>query len=104
MSIDTEGGGRGNSTFTAQEEEEMQALARDPRIYEKMAQSIAPSISGEYTVDIKKAIACLLMGGSRKVSCMQYGSTCTIAHCYHHHVLTRFSPMACVCEETSTSC
>ncbi|RYH28443.1 hypothetical protein EON65_12200 [archaeon] len=46
----------------------MQALSRDPRIYEKVAQSIAPSISGEYTVDIKKAIACLLMGGSRKVS------------------------------------
>eukprot|EP01031_Cornospumella_fuschlensis_P022281 gene22281-27244_t len=67
MSIDAEGGGRGSNTFTAQEEEEMQALSRDPRIYEKIAQSIAPSISGDYTVDIKKAIACLLMGGSRKV-------------------------------------
>eukprot|EP00975_Prorocentrum_lima_P047320 9894445-Prorocentrum_lima.AAC.1 len=45
----------------------MQRLARDPEIYEKLAQSIAPQISGEYTKDIKKAIACLLMGGSRKV-------------------------------------
>eukprot|EP00981_Chlorochromonas_danica_P003705 scaffold684_cov167-Ochromonas_danica.AAC.4 len=67
MQVDNEGGGRSATTFTAQEEEEMQRLARDPEIYEKLAQSIAPQISGEYTKDIKKAIACLLMGGSRKV-------------------------------------
>lgn len=29
--------------------------------------SIAPSISGEYTVDIKKALCCQLVGGSRKI-------------------------------------
>ncbi len=43
------------------------ALARDPEIYDKITRSISPAISGEYTVDIKKAIACLLFGGSRKV-------------------------------------
>lgn len=31
-----------------------------------LAASIAPSISGEYTVDIKKALACQLVSGSRK--------------------------------------
>lgn len=67
LQIEFEGGGRTNAVFTPQEEEEMQALARDPNIYERIARSIAPQISGDYTVDIKKAIACLLMGGSRKV-------------------------------------
>lgn len=35
-----------------------------PNIYETIAKSIAPSIYG--STDIKKAIACLLFGGSRK--------------------------------------
>ena len=67
IQVDIEGGGRSSNLFTPQEEEEMQRLARDPEIYEKLARSIAPQISGEYTHDIKKALACLLMGGSRKV-------------------------------------
>lgn len=41
-------------------------MARDPELYEKLASSIAPSIYGDYTANIKKAIACLLVGGSRK--------------------------------------
>lgn len=67
LQVENEGGGRSSMTFTAAEEEEMQRLARDPDIYEKLAQSIAPQISGEYTKDLKRAIACLLMSGSRKV-------------------------------------
>lgn len=59
--------GRVTSHFTPQDEEILQQLAREPNIYEKLAKSIAPQISGEYTVDIKKAIACLLMGGSRTI-------------------------------------
>lgn len=35
------------------------------RVY--FAYSISPSISGSYTHDIKKAVACLLFGGSRKI-------------------------------------
>lgn len=66
LEVDTAGGGRTSTSFTPQEEDQMQKLARDPEIYEKIARSIAPSISGEYTQDIKKALACLLMGGSRK--------------------------------------
>lgn len=63
---DADAEGRLSSLFTAQEEEQMLALARDPDIYNKLARSIAPQISGGYTADIKKALACLLMGGSRK--------------------------------------
>jgi DNA replication licensing factor MCM5 len=67
IQIESDGGGRVSTHFTPQEEETFQRLARDPDIYEKLAASIAPQISGDYTRDIKKAIACLLMGGSRKV-------------------------------------
>lgn len=67
VQIESEGGGRADTVFTSAEEEEMERLARDPQIYEKIASSIAPQISGDYTVDIKKALACLLMGGSRKI-------------------------------------
>ena len=66
--IESEGGGRGFlSSLSPQDEEEIQQLARDPDIYGKLARSIAPQISGEYTQDIKKALACLLMSGSRKI-------------------------------------
>jgi len=67
IQIDTDNGGRTTSVFTPQEEEEILRFSRDPEIYEKIARSIAPQISGDYTKDIKKAIACLLMSGSRKV-------------------------------------
>ncbi|ANB12391.1 MCM DNA helicase complex subunit MCM5 [Sugiyamaella lignohabitans] len=53
-----------SSVFTEEEEEEFLALSRTPDLYEKFSQSIAPSIYG--STDIKKAITCLLMGGSRK--------------------------------------
>lgn len=51
-------------SVTPQEEEELRRLAAMPNIYETIAKSIAPSIYG--STDIKKAIACLLFGGSRK--------------------------------------
>ncbi|CAK1583486.1 unnamed protein product [Parnassius mnemosyne] len=50
--------------FTAEEEEQFRRLAASPDIYDRIAKSIAPSIFG--AVDMKKAIACLLFGGSRK--------------------------------------
>jgi len=67
IQVDSGFGGRSSGSFTAQEEEDMQRLARDPDIYGKVARSIAPQISGDYTKDLKRAIACLLIGGSRKV-------------------------------------
>lgn len=67
IQIETDGGGRASSSYTPQEEEELQRLSRDPQIYEKLAHSIAPQISEDHTKDIKKALVCLLMGGSRKI-------------------------------------
>ncbi|KAF4022636.1 hypothetical protein G4228_014968 [Cervus hanglu yarkandensis] len=65
IQVDTDGSGR---TFagavTPQEEEEFRRLAALPNVYELISKSIAPSIFGG--TDMKKAIACLLFGGSRK--------------------------------------
>ncbi|KAL7681777.1 putative mini-chromosome maintenance protein [Plasmopara halstedii] len=66
IEIDEEGAGRAKATFSPAEEEKFHEMARDPNLYEKLAASIAPSIYGDYTVNMKKAIACLLVGGSRK--------------------------------------
>ncbi|KLO20460.1 MCM-domain-containing protein [Schizopora paradoxa] len=51
--------------FTPEEEEEFGQMARSDGFYERFAKSIAPSIYG--SEDIKKAIACLLFGGSKKI-------------------------------------
>lgn len=51
--------------FTPEEEEEFQELARSGDLYERFAKSVAPSIFG--SLDIKKAITCLLFGGSKKI-------------------------------------
>eukprot|EP00884_Botryococcus_braunii_P014652 jgi/Botrbrau1/23188/Bobra.0041s0036.1 len=47
-----------------QQEQELQALAQDPEIYEKLASSIAPSIW--QLDDVKKGILCQLFGGTCK--------------------------------------
>lgn len=67
LEIDAEGaGGRGMARlFSAQDEEEFSRLARTPDLYGKLSSSIAPSIYGND--DIKKAVACLLFGGSKKI-------------------------------------
>jgi DNA replication licensing factor MCM5 len=62
-----DGGARGLPAFSAEEEEEMRAMAAVPGLYDRLWRSVAPAISGDYTTDIKKAIMCLLVGGSRKV-------------------------------------
>ncbi|MGH0180464.1 UNVERIFIED_CONTAM: hypothetical protein FKN15_004291 [Acipenser sinensis] len=65
IQVDTEGVGRSVvGAVSPQEEEEIRRLAATPNIFESIAKSIAPSIYG--SVDVKKAIACLLFGGSRK--------------------------------------
>ncbi|RXK36873.1 minichromosome maintenance protein 5 (cell division control protein 46) [Tremella mesenterica] len=55
----------GSRVFTPEEEEEFQQLARSEGLYERFASSVAPSIYGN--LDIKKAVTCLLMGGSKKI-------------------------------------
>merc|ERR1712142_1325692 len=66
LQVETEGAGRTstNLTFTQEDEESFRRLAAQPGVYDTIAKSIAPSIYG--SEDIKKSIACLLFGGSRK--------------------------------------
>ncbi|RPB26989.1 MCM-domain-containing protein [Terfezia boudieri ATCC MYA-4762] len=56
---------KGQAIFSEDEEQEFLEMSRLPNIYEMFANSIAPSIYGN--ADIKKAIACLLVGGSKKI-------------------------------------
>ncbi len=51
--------------FTEEEEQEFLEMSRRPDLYSLFASCIAPSIYGN--ADIKKAITCLLMGGSKKI-------------------------------------
>ncbi|KIW53843.1 hypothetical protein PV05_06254 [Exophiala xenobiotica] len=53
------------ASFSDEEIQEFEEMARSPDLYDRFARCIAPSIYGN--VDIKKAIACLLMGGSKKI-------------------------------------
>ncbi|XP_040577004.1 DNA replication licensing factor mcm5 [Lepeophtheirus salmonis] len=66
IQVDTDGQGRTavDTRFTSEEEERFRRLAAKPNVQNIISQSIAPSIYG--SDDIKKAIACLLFGGSRK--------------------------------------
>eukprot|EP01083_Nonionella_stella_P074460 202004_1 len=51
-------------SVTPEEEEEFQRLARNPRIYPMLAESLAPAIYGHE--DVKKSIISLMFGGTRK--------------------------------------
>ncbi|KAG9062821.1 minichromosome maintenance protein 5 [Linnemannia hyalina] len=64
INTETDASGR-KRNFTDEEEEEFIAMSREPGLYQKFANSIAPSIFGNH--DIKKAISCLLFGGSKNV-------------------------------------
>ena len=55
-----------SAKFSPQEEEAFIQLSRRQDVYEILSRSIAPTISGSYTVDIKRALICLLMGGTSK--------------------------------------
>ena len=53
-------------TVTPAEEEAFVALSRRPDVYDILSRTMAPSLKGSYTVDIKRALVCQLLGGSRK--------------------------------------
>ena len=55
-----------NARFTPGEENAFRELSKRRDVYEILTRSVAPSIQGSYTVDIKKALICMLMGGTRK--------------------------------------
>ncbi|KXG49565.1 Mini-chromosome maintenance complex protein 5 [Penicillium griseofulvum] len=65
LTSDVDQTAKGASVFSEEEEQEFLELSRRPDLYDALARSIAPSIYGN--ADIKKAIVCLLMGGSKKI-------------------------------------
>lgn len=65
MTLSTGQQARENAVFTDEEEQQFLNLSRTPGLLEVFADSIAPSIWGHE--DIKKAIACMLVGGSRRI-------------------------------------
>lgn len=70
LGVEVESAGAGRSAsdgkrFTRDEEELMRELAGRPGIYDLVTKSIAPSIYG--CEDMKRSIACMLFGGSRKI-------------------------------------
>ncbi|RYP22343.1 hypothetical protein DL765_001695 [Monosporascus sp. GIB2] len=65
IQTDVDSTAKGHSIFSEEEEQEFMELSRRPDLYNVMADSIAPSIYGNR--DIKKAILCLLLGGSKKI-------------------------------------
>ncbi|KAI1932941.1 minichromosome maintenance protein 5 [Ophidiomyces ophidiicola] len=65
ISSDIDHTAKGSSIFTEEEEQEFLEISRRADLYDVFADCIAPSIYGNR--DIKKAIACLLMGGSKKI-------------------------------------
>ncbi|KAL2919540.1 minichromosome maintenance protein 5 [Polyrhizophydium stewartii] len=65
LQVDPDGNNNAARTFTAEEEEEFLGMSRRPNLYAEFTSSIAPQIYG--SEDIKKAIACLLFGGSKKM-------------------------------------
>ncbi|KAL8037391.1 hypothetical protein ABFX02_11G036700 [Erythranthe guttata] len=60
----TEANTRGPTNLTRDEIEEFKKFASDSNAYQQICSKIAPSIFGHS--DVKKAVACLLFGGSRK--------------------------------------
>jgi DNA replication licensing factor MCM5 len=67
VTVGETGSGRATASFTPEEEARLMALAKLPNVYDVLSRSVAPSISGDYTEDIKRAILCLLLGGSRRL-------------------------------------
>ena len=67
IEIDDDAAGRVSQRFTPEEENEYRAFSQQPGVYNRLAESVAPSIYGDYTKDIKRAILSLLVAGSRKM-------------------------------------
>ena len=56
---------QGSSALHAEEEARFKEFALQPQLHQKIFKLMAPNIYGRD--DIKKAVACLLFGGARKV-------------------------------------
>ncbi|CAH9086694.1 unnamed protein product [Cuscuta epithymum] len=64
MEDTSEANSRGPANFTTDEIEEFKKFSSDSNCYENICSKLAPQIFGHD--DVKKALACLLFGGSRK--------------------------------------
>ena len=60
-----------------EEEAAFKAFAAQPNLHEQIFSKVAPNIFGH--ADIKKAVACLLFGGARKVTALVYQCSFTPA-------------------------
>ncbi|GAB0132596.1 hypothetical protein EsDP_00001028 [Epichloe bromicola] len=65
IQTDLDQSAKGSAAYSEEEEQEFLELSRRPDLYNIMAECIAPSIYGN--TNIKKAILCLLLGGSKKI-------------------------------------
>ncbi|CAB61472.2 DNA replication licensing factor mcm5 [Schizosaccharomyces pombe] len=65
IQMDSNDGSKSTPLFSEEEEEEFLEISRTPNLYDIISNSISPAIYGN--VDIKKAIACLLFSGSKKI-------------------------------------
>ncbi|XP_049849301.1 DNA replication licensing factor mcm-5-like [Schistocerca gregaria] len=65
FTVDAEGVGRTSNRFTEEEVTEFKAMAKRPDIYPFIVSKIAPVIYGHD--DIKRALACQMFGGCRKI-------------------------------------
>lgn len=65
IQTDLDATAKGQAVFTEEEEQEFLEMSRRPDFFNELATCIAPSIYGNE--DIKKAVLCLLLGGSKKI-------------------------------------
>ena len=56
VQVEESGVGRAISTFTPSEEEQFFSLAHSPKVYERIINNIAPSLSGDYTLGIFSSV------------------------------------------------
>ena len=69
LGLEVAQGGKAALDISQEEEERFGQMAKDPEIREKIYHSMAPSIRAsdkDVIQDVKRAVACLLFGGSRK--------------------------------------
>ena len=62
---EVDGDGRNSTAFSKDDEIVFLKMAQDGELYNKITQSLCPEIFG--SDDIKRSIACMLFGGSRKM-------------------------------------
>ncbi|KAK1835777.1 MCM2/3/5 family-domain-containing protein [Podospora conica] len=65
IQTDLDATAKGQAIFTEEEEQEFLEMSRRPDFFNELSTCIAPSIYGN--ADIKKAVLCLLLGGSKKI-------------------------------------